>query len=323
MRSVYGDHKRFVETYFSTYPGQVFHRRRLPPRRGRLLLDHRPRRRRDQRRPAIAWAPRKSKARWSRTPKVAEAAVVGYPHDIKGQGIYAYVTLNWRARSRPTSCARNWSAGCASEIGPIATPDLIQWAPGLPKTRSGKIMRRILRKIAANEHGGAGRYLDAGRSRGGRRSRDQSDEPRLADANTPCDWGGSARGCRPFIFARIAHIRDGCNIGIPTGMDTVTSAPRLVSAFALTGLAIWTLLGLGAWALVGFGGDVLVAIIEKVFWSDPDMGRLVGRRRPHHCRAGCRPRGARLGHRRRRHLGRLGVAAPRRQRARGDDAGAF
>jgi hypothetical protein len=59
-------------------------------------------------------------------------------------------------------------------------------------------------------------------------------------------------------------------------MDNVTSAPRLVSAFALTGLAIWTLLGLGAWALVGFGGDVLVAIIEKVFWSDPDMGRLVG-----------------------------------------------
>jgi hypothetical protein len=59
-------------------------------------------------------------------------------------------------------------------------------------------------------------------------------------------------------------------------MDNVTSAPRLVSTFALTGFVIWTLLGLGAWALVGFGGDVLVAIIEKVFWSDPDMGRLVG-----------------------------------------------
>ena len=66
MRTVYGDHQRFVETYFTTYPGQVLHRRRLPPRRGRLLLDHRPRRRRDQRRPATAWAPPKSRARWSR-----------------------------------------------------------------------------------------------------------------------------------------------------------------------------------------------------------------------------------------------------------------
>jgi acetyl-CoA synthetase len=86
---------------------------------------------------------------------VAEAAVVGYPHDIKGQGIYAYVTLV--SGKEPTEDLRKalvtW---VRREIGPIASPDLIQWAPGLPKTRSGKIMRRILRKIAANEHDGLG-----------------------------------------------------------------------------------------------------------------------------------------------------------------------
>jgi acetyl-CoA synthetase len=84
-------------------------------------------------------------------PHVAEAAVVGYPHDIKGTGIYAYVTLVIGVE--PTEALRKdlvqW---VRKEIGPIAAPDLIQWAPGLPKTRSGKIMRRILRKIAANEH---------------------------------------------------------------------------------------------------------------------------------------------------------------------------
>jgi acetyl-CoA synthetase len=82
--------------------------------------------------------------------KVAEAAVVGFPHDIKGQGIYAYVTLN--ADEMPTEELRrelvNW---VRQEIGPIASPDVIQWAPSLPKTRSGKIMRRILRKIAEND----------------------------------------------------------------------------------------------------------------------------------------------------------------------------
>ena len=82
--------------------------------------------------------------------KVAEAAVVGYPHDIKGQGIYAYVTLN--AGEEPSdelpAELRLW---VRKEIGPIATPDLMQWAPGLPKTRSGKIMRRILRKVAADD----------------------------------------------------------------------------------------------------------------------------------------------------------------------------
>ena len=84
-------------------------------------------------------------------PKVAEAAVVGCPHDIKGQGIYVFVTLIVDAAPSETlrSELRDW---VRKEIGPIATPDYIQWAPGLPKTRSGKIMRRILRKIAANEH---------------------------------------------------------------------------------------------------------------------------------------------------------------------------
>jgi acetyl-CoA synthetase len=87
--------------------------------------------------------------------KVAESAVVGYPHSIKGQGIYAYVTLN--VGEEPTDALRKelvqW---VRKEIGPIASPDLIQWAPALPKTRSGKIMRRILRKIAENDYGSLG-----------------------------------------------------------------------------------------------------------------------------------------------------------------------
>jgi acetyl-CoA synthetase len=83
-------------------------------------------------------------------PKVAESAIVGYPHDIKGQGIYAYVTLNVGEAPSDELQAElsNW---VRQEIGPIASPDLLQWAPGLPKTRSGKIMRRILRKIAADD----------------------------------------------------------------------------------------------------------------------------------------------------------------------------
>lgn len=88
-------------------------------------------------------------------PKVAEAAVVGVPHDIKGQGIYVYVTLN--GGEEPSEALRielkNW---VRKEIGPIASPDVIQWAPGLPKTRSGKIMRRILRKIAEDDFGALG-----------------------------------------------------------------------------------------------------------------------------------------------------------------------
>jgi len=149
MRTVYGDHARFKETYFSTYPGMYFtgdgarrdkdgyywitgrvddvlnvsgHRLGTAELESALVLHE----------------------------AVAEAAVVGYPHDIKGQGIYAYVTLvkgveyNDALKTELVKMVRN-------EIGPIATIDILQWAPGLPKTRSGKIMRRILRKIAANE----------------------------------------------------------------------------------------------------------------------------------------------------------------------------
>ncbi len=149
MRTVFGDHKRFIETYFSTFPGKYF--TGDGARRdedgyywitGRVddvinVAGHR-----------IGTAEVESAL--VAHPKVAEAAVVGYPHDIKGQGIYAYVTL--KAGFDPQEPLRTelvqW---VRKQIGPIAAPDLIQWAPSLPKTRSGKIMRRILRKIAANE----------------------------------------------------------------------------------------------------------------------------------------------------------------------------
>jgi acetyl-CoA synthetase len=150
MRTVYGDHKRFVETYFSTFPGKYFTgdgaRRDADGYywiTGRVddvinVSGHR-----------LGTAEVESAL--VAHLNVAEAAVVGYPHDIKGQGIYAYVTL--KAGVSPSEQLRKELVGWVrKEIGPIASPDLIQWAPGLPKTRSGKIMRRILRKIAANEH---------------------------------------------------------------------------------------------------------------------------------------------------------------------------
>ncbi len=149
MRTVYGDHQRFIDTYFKTYPGYYFsgdgakrdadgyywitgrmddvlnvsgHRMGTAEVESALVLHD----------------------------SVAEAAVVGYPHDIKGQGIYAYVTTVLGVE--PTDVLKKELIDLVrSEIGPIAKPDVIQWAPGLPKTRSGKIMRRILRKIAANE----------------------------------------------------------------------------------------------------------------------------------------------------------------------------
>ena len=149
MRSVYGDHQRFIETYFKTYPGKYFtgdgcrrdedgyywitgrvddvinvsgHRLGTAEIESALVADT----------------------------KVAEAAVVGYPHDIKGQGIYAYVTL--KAGVTPSDAlAAELKKFVADEISPIARPDIIQFAPGLPKTRSGKIMRRILRKIAEGD----------------------------------------------------------------------------------------------------------------------------------------------------------------------------
>jgi len=149
IRSVYGDHQRCIETYYSTYPGYYFtgdgarrdadgyywitgrvddvlnvsgHRMGTAEIESALVLHN----------------------------KVAEAAVVGYPHDIKGQGIYAYVTL-MNGETPSDDLKKELIALCVQEIGAIAKPDIIQWAPGLPKTRSGKIMRRILRKIAANE----------------------------------------------------------------------------------------------------------------------------------------------------------------------------
>ena len=146
MRTVYGDHARFIETYFSTYPGMYFTgdgaRRDADGDywiTGRVddvlnISGHR-----------IGTAEVESALVAHRD--VAEAAVVGYPHDIKGQGLHAYVTL--KAGVEPTDALRAELVQCVrSAIGAIATPDRIQWAPGLPKTRSGKIMRRILRKIA-------------------------------------------------------------------------------------------------------------------------------------------------------------------------------
>jgi acetyl-CoA synthetase len=154
MRTVFGDHRRFVATYFSTFPGLYF--TGDGARRdedgfywltGRVddvinVAGHR-----------LGTAEIESAL--VAHPKVAEAAVVGYPHDLKGQGIYAYVTL--RISEEPSEeLRRELVAWVRQEISPIASPDLVQWAPGLPKTRSGKIMRRILRKIAANEHDSLG-----------------------------------------------------------------------------------------------------------------------------------------------------------------------
>ena len=150
MRTVFGDHERFIETYFSTFPGRYFSGDGC--RRdedgyfwitGRVddvinVSGHR-------------MGTAEVESALVAHPDVAEAAVVGYPHDIKGQGIYAYVTINidLSPSDRLLDELKKW---VRKEIGPIATPDLIQFAPGLPKTRSGKIMRRILRKIASNEH---------------------------------------------------------------------------------------------------------------------------------------------------------------------------
>jgi acetyl-CoA synthetase len=154
MRTVYGDHERFVQTYFSQYPGKYFTgdgcRRDADGDywiTGRVddvinVAGHR-----------LGTAEVESAL--VAHPKVSEAAVVGYPHDIKGQGIYAYVTL--MAGEHPSEDLRGeLIAWVRREIGPIASPDLIQFSPGLPKTRSGKIMRRILRKIAEDQYDNLG-----------------------------------------------------------------------------------------------------------------------------------------------------------------------
>jgi acetyl-CoA synthetase len=154
MRTVYGDHARFVQTYFSTYKGLYFTGDGCKRDAdgyywitGRVddvinVAGHR-------------MGTAEVESALVAHPKVAEAAVVGYPHDIKGQGIYAYVTLKAEV-PYTDELRKELVAWVRKEIGPIATPDLIQWAPGLPKTRSGKIMRRILRKIAANEQDSLG-----------------------------------------------------------------------------------------------------------------------------------------------------------------------
>ncbi|MFN3817085.1 acetate--CoA ligase [Brevundimonas sp.] len=154
MRTVYGDHNRFIETYFTTFPGKYFTgdgaRRDADGDywiTGRIddvlnVSGHR-----------LGTAEIESAL--VSHPAVSEAAVVGYPHDIKGQGVWAYVTL--KADQEPSEDLKKaLVTHVRAEIGPIASPDVIQWAPGLPKTRSGKIMRRILRKIAENETGALG-----------------------------------------------------------------------------------------------------------------------------------------------------------------------
>ena len=150
MRTLYGDHQRFIDTYFSQFDGKYFTGDGC---------------RRDE--DGYYWitgrvddviivsghnlGTAELESAFVAHPKVAEAAVVGYPHDIKGNGLYCYVTLNVGEKSSG-ELERDLKLWVRKQIGPIATPDLIQFAPGLPKTRSGKIMRRILRKIATNEH---------------------------------------------------------------------------------------------------------------------------------------------------------------------------
>ena len=154
MRTIYGDHERFGQTYFSTYKGKYFTGDGC--RRdedgyywitGRIddvinVSGHR-------------MGTAEVESALVAHPKVAESAVVGYPHDIKGQGIYAYVTLMNGVEPTP-ELRKELEAWVRAEIGPIAKPELIQWAPGLPKTRSGKIVRRILRKIAENDFAALG-----------------------------------------------------------------------------------------------------------------------------------------------------------------------
>jgi acetyl-CoA synthetase len=154
MRTVYGDHQRFIDTYFTAYPGKYFTgdgcRRDADGFywiTGRVddvinVSGHR-------------MGTAEVESALVSHDAVAEAAVVGYPHDIKGQGIYAYVTLRAGVEA-DEALRKNLIAHVRQEIGPIASPDLIQFAPGLPKTRSGKIMRRILRKIAENDFGSLG-----------------------------------------------------------------------------------------------------------------------------------------------------------------------
>jgi len=149
MRTVYGDHNRFIETYFSQYDGKYFTgdgcRRDkdgyywITGRVDDVIIVSRHN---------LGTAEIESALVGHKS--VAEAAVVGYPHDIKGRGVYAYVTLK-TSFEESDELKKDLINEVRKVVGPIASPDFIQWAPGLPKTRSGKIMRRILRKIAADE----------------------------------------------------------------------------------------------------------------------------------------------------------------------------
>ena len=212
MRTVYGDHARFEQTYFSTYKGKYFTgdgcRRDADGYywiTGRVddvinVSGHR-------------MGTAEVESSLVAHAKVSEAAVVGYPHDIKGQGIYAYVTL--MAGTEPTEELRKeLVAWVRKDIGPIASPDQIQFAPGLPKTRSGKIMRRILRKIAEDEPSQPRRHLDAGRSRRGRRSRRRTGRTRRARRRRPPSrqYAGFAprRGARAAKSGN--HVRTGTAI---------------------------------------------------------------------------------------------------------------
>ncbi len=154
MRTVYGDHERFMQTYFSTFPGKYFTgdgcRRDSDGYywiTGRIddvinVSGHR-------------MGTAEVESALVAHKDVSEAAVVGFPHEIKGQGIYAYVTL-MTGMEPSAELRKELVAWVRKEIGPIAAPDVIEFAPGLPKTRSGKIMRRILRKVAENEFGALG-----------------------------------------------------------------------------------------------------------------------------------------------------------------------
>ena len=199
-------------------------------------------------------------------PKVSEAAVVGYPHDIKGQGIYAYVTL--MAGEEPSEELRKeLVAWVRKEIGPIATPDLIQFAPGLPKTRSGKIMRRILRKIAEDEFGNLGdtsTLADPGRRR----------RPRREPAKP------TKVGSHPMRLVLLG----------PPGAGKGTQAERLMGRFKVPQLstgeilraavAAQTAIGLAAKSVMESGGlvsdDIVIGLVaDRLDEADVSRGFLL------------------------------------------------
>ena len=201
MRTIFGDHDRFVDTYFSQYKGYYFTgdgcRRDADGYywiTGRVddvinVSGHR-------------MGTAEVEIALVAHAEVAEAAVVGYPHAIKGQGIYAYVTL-MAGEEYTDALRKELVAWVRQEIGPIASPDLIQWAPGLPKTRSGKIMRRILRKIAENDYGALGDTSWSGSSCSA-----QTDAPK---PGVPCASARCAtppRGRLADVFRRESAIAD-------------------------------------------------------------------------------------------------------------------